>query len=104
MHDRSNGDHSPRRGRAISPPVRGLRRTISTGCTSSLDATGIAAWLIRSGRFDSVLVVGLEASLTPSTHAAFEALGAVTSTNNAHPERASRPFARDRSGFVLGEG
>lgn len=84
--------------------IRGPRRTISTGCTSSTDAVGFAAWMIRHGLWNTALVVGSEGSLTPSTHASFEALGAVTGANNDRPGRASRPFSKDRSGFVLGEG
>jgi 3-oxoacyl-(acyl-carrier-protein) synthase len=71
------------------------QRTGSNGCTSSTDAIGYAAWMIREGHYRSALVLGVEASLTPSTLAAFETLGAVG--NDA------RPFSRSRKGFVLGE-
>jgi 3-oxoacyl-(acyl-carrier-protein) synthase len=71
------------------------QRTGSNGCTSSTDAIGYAAWMIREGHFRSALALGVEASLTPSTLAAFETLGAVG--NDA------RPFSKSRKGFVLGE-
>jgi len=83
--------------------VKGPRVTISTGCTSGVDAIGHALWMLREGRWKSVLVVAAEAPLTPSTLAAFDVLGAVTAANNDAPESASRPFSGDRSGFVLGE-
>jgi 3-oxoacyl-(acyl-carrier-protein) synthase len=83
--------------------ITGPQRMLSDGCTSSADAIGYACWMIRAGHFDSALVVGVEASLTPSTLAAFEALGAVTAANNGRPAKASRPFAKGRDGFVLGE-
>jgi 3-oxoacyl-(acyl-carrier-protein) synthase len=84
--------------------LAGPRITISTGCTSSVDAMGYAYWMIRDGRWKSALVVAAEASLTPTTLAAFDVLGAVNSTDNDCPHMASRPFSSDRCGFVLAEG
>jgi 3-oxoacyl-(acyl-carrier-protein) synthase len=78
--------------------------TISTGCTSSIDAIGYAFWMIRSGRWRRVLVVGADAPLTPTTLAAFDVLGAITNSHNERPQVASRPFSLDRDGFVLAEG
>jgi minimal PKS ketosynthase (KS/KS alpha) len=76
---------------------------ISTGCTSGLDAVGHGAQLIREGSADVVLAGATDAPLSPITSACFDAIRA-TSPNNDDPEHASRPFDRDRDGFVLGEG
>jgi act minimal PKS ketosynthase (KS/KS alpha) len=76
---------------------------ISTGCTSGLDAIGHGARLIEEGGADVVVAGATEAPLSPITSACFDAIRATTS-NNADPEHASRPFDRERDGFVLGEG
>ncbi|ORT57120.1 beta-ketoacyl-[acyl-carrier-protein] synthase family protein [Streptomyces sp. CB03238] len=76
---------------------------VSTGCTSGLDAVGYGADLIRSGRADVVLCGATDAPISPITVACFDAIKA-TSANNDDPAHASRPFDRNRDGFVLGEG
>ncbi|WBB58142.1 beta-ketoacyl-[acyl-carrier-protein] synthase family protein [Streptomyces sp. WMMC500] len=76
---------------------------ISTGCTSGLDAVGYGADLIRTGRADVVFCGATDAPISPITVACFDAIKA-TSVNNDDPGRASRPFDRNRDGFVLGEG
>ncbi|WP_159072350.1 beta-ketoacyl-[acyl-carrier-protein] synthase family protein [Streptomyces sp. CMB-StM0423] len=76
---------------------------ISTGCTSGLDAVGYGAGLIRSGRADVVVCGATDAPISPITVACFDAIKA-TSANNDDPAHASRPFDRQRDGFVLGEG
>lgn len=76
---------------------------ISTGCTSGLDAVGHAAALIREGSADVVVAGATEAPISPITVACFDAIKA-TSPDNDKPHTASRPFDRDRKGFVLGEG
>ena len=77
--------------------------TIPTGCTGGLDAIGYALAAIRRGDVDIVLTGAAEAPITPLVVAAFGKIGA-TSTRDVAPELASRPFDRDRDGFVLGEG
>jgi minimal PKS ketosynthase (KS/KS alpha) len=77
--------------------------TISTGCTSGLDAVGHAAQLIEDGVADVMIAGAADAPISPITVACFDAIKA-TSTRNDEPERASRPFDADRDGFVLGEG
>ena len=77
--------------------------TISTGCTSGLDAVGHAAELIREGTADVMVTGATEAPISPISVASFDAIRA-TSANNADPEHASRPFDLNRDGFVLGEG
>ena len=76
---------------------------ISTGCTSGLDAIGHAAGLIIEGTVDVMVAGATDAPISPITSACFDAIKA-TSPNNDHPAHASRPFDRDRDGFVLGEG
>jgi minimal PKS ketosynthase (KS/KS alpha) len=76
---------------------------ISTGCTSGLDAVAHGAQLIEEGSADIVLAGATDAPISPITSACFDAIKA-TSPNNDDPEHASRPFDRNRDGFVLGEG
>jgi 3-oxoacyl-(acyl-carrier-protein) synthase len=82
---------------------RGRSLTISTGCTSALDALGAAVDAVASGRSARVLVVAADAPLTRAVVAGFQRVGAL-STRPVSPERASCPFSRERDGFVLGEG
>jgi act minimal PKS ketosynthase (KS/KS alpha) len=77
--------------------------TVSTGCTSGLDAVGHAAALIDEGSADVVVAGAADAPISPITVACFDTIRA-TSRNNDDPEHASRPFDRRRDGFVLGEG
>lgn len=84
--------------------LRGLSHVISTGCTSSTDAIGYAAQHIALGRADVMLAGGSDSPLAPGILAAFNLMTVLTNEWNDEPHRASRPFARDRSGIVLGEG
>ena len=72
-------------------------------CASGAEALAAAADLIALGRADVVVAGGTDAALHPMTVAAFAAMRAL-STRNEDPAAASRPFAPDRDGFVLGEG
>ena len=83
--------------------LHGPAATISTGCTSGLDAVGDAAMIIEDGLADIMVAGASDAPISPITVACFDAIKA-TSPRNDEPERASRPFDRDRAGFVLGEG
>ncbi|GAB2825322.1 beta-ketoacyl-[acyl-carrier-protein] synthase family protein [Actinocorallia aurea] len=74
-----------------------------SACASSAEALGYAADMIRAGRADVVVAGGAESCIHPLQMAAFGAMRAM-STRNGDPESASRPFDRDRDGFVLGEG
>ncbi|MFG2087303.1 MULTISPECIES: beta-ketoacyl-[acyl-carrier-protein] synthase family protein [unclassified Spirillospora] len=76
---------------------------ISTGCTSGLDAVAHGAQLIREGAADVMIAGATDAPISPITSGCFDAIKATT-PNNADAEHASRPFDRDRDGFVLGEG
>jgi act minimal PKS ketosynthase (KS/KS alpha) len=83
--------------------AEGPAAVISTGCTSGLDAVSHGAALIAEGAADVVLAGAADAPISPITVACFDAIRATTA-NNADPAHASRPFDRDRDGFVLGEG
>lgn len=77
--------------------------TVSTGCTSGLDSVGHAARILTEGAVDVVLAGATDAPISPITVACFDAIRA-TSAANHDPAHASRPFDRNRDGFVLGEG
>lgn len=83
--------------------LRGVSTTVVTACASAGNAMGDACRTIRSGEADVIVTGGSEAALTPLGLAAFAAMKAL-STRNDEPTRASRPFDRDRDGFVLSEG
>jgi len=84
--------------------LRGLSHIISTGCTSSTDAIAYAAQHIALGRQDTMLAGGVDAPIAPGILAGFNLMTVLTNAFNEEPHRASRPFSRDRSGIVLGEG
>jgi 3-oxoacyl-[acyl-carrier-protein] synthase II len=84
--------------------LRGLSHVISTGCTSSTDAIAYSAQHIALGRQEVMLAGGVDAPLAPGILAGFNLLTVLTTEWNEEPERASRPFSRDRSGIVVGEG
>ncbi|MDX6406538.1 MAG: 3-oxoacyl-[acyl-carrier-protein] synthase [Blastocatellia bacterium] len=84
--------------------LRGLSHVISTGCTSSTDAIAYAAQHIALGRQEVMLAGGVDAPLAPGILAGFNLLTVLTTAWNDEPQRASRPFTRNRSGMVLGEG
>jgi 3-oxoacyl-[acyl-carrier-protein] synthase II len=84
--------------------LRGSSHVISTGCTSSTDAIAYAAQHIALDRQDMMLAGGVDAPLAPGILAGFNLLTVLTTEWNDAPERASRPFTRNRSGMVLGEG
>ncbi|WP_377268149.1 beta-ketoacyl-[acyl-carrier-protein] synthase family protein [Peterkaempfera sp. SMS 1(5)a] len=83
--------------------AHGPVQTVSTGCTSGLDAVGYAFHAIEEGKADVILAGASDSPISPITVACFDAIKA-TSTRNDDPAHASRPFDRDRDGFVLGEG
>lgn len=76
---------------------------VVNACTSGASAIGEAYRIIREGRADVMMTGGAEAVVTELSIAAFNSLRAL-STRNDEPKRASRPFDRDRDGFVIGEG
>jgi 3-oxoacyl-[acyl-carrier-protein] synthase II len=83
---------------------RGLSHVISTGCTSSTDALGYACRNIQSGVLDILIAGGVDAPIAPLIIRGFMAMRILASGWNDEPERASRPFSKDREGFVIAEG
>src|SRR5476651_1495714 len=83
---------------------RGLSHIVSTGCTSSTDAIGYAYRHIQAGVLDMMVTGGVDAPIAPLILRGFMLMRIMTSSWNSEPERASRPFSRDRDGFVLAEG
>jgi 3-oxoacyl-[acyl-carrier-protein] synthase II len=83
---------------------RGPSHVISTGCTSSTDALGNAFHNIQWGISPWMLAGGVDAPIAPLIVRGFTLMRILTSHWNQEPTRGSRPFSRDRSGFVLGEG
>ena len=83
---------------------RGLSHLISTGCTSSTDALGYALRHLQRGELDYIVAGGVDAPIAPLIIRGFQLMRIMTSRWNHDPERGSRPFSRDRDGFVLAEG
>ena len=88
---------------SIQYGFRGPNLAVVTACTTGLHAIGLAARLIESGDADAMVAGGAEATVCPLGIGGFASARAL-STRNDDPERASRPWDRDRDGFVLGEG
>jgi 3-oxoacyl-[acyl-carrier-protein] synthase II len=84
--------------------LRGLSHVVSTGCTSSTDAIGYATRQIQLGVLDHVVAGGADAPIAPLIMRGFIAMRILSTRWNDEPARASRPFSRDRDGFVIGEG
>ncbi len=89
---------------AIRYQAFGPSFVVVTACASSNDAMGSAWRLIREGALDVVISGGTEAPLSPIGLAGFCQLQAMSTRRNDQPERASRPFDKDRDGFVIAEG
>jgi len=88
---------------AIELGAMGPNSTNSMSCASGTIAVGDAFRQIRDGYADVMIAGGAEAPLAPLTFGAFALIRAM-STRNEEPEKASRPFDKDRDGFVMGEG
>ena len=88
---------------AIRHGAKGINLTPTSACASGTHAIGEAYHLIRRGLQDAVITGGAESAITPLAVGGFAAMKALTTRNDA-PERASRPFDRDRDGFVIAEG
>src|SRR5579864_9217618 len=89
---------------SISLRLHGISHVLSCGCTSSTDAIGYAAALIRSGEAEVMLTGGTDACVTPGMIFGFSRMKVVSTAYNDAPAQASRPFDKGRDGFVLGEG
>ncbi|MBO4282254.1 MAG: beta-ketoacyl-ACP synthase II [Bacteroidales bacterium] len=97
ISDIASGNISIRHG------FMGMNYSISSACASSANAIADAFTYIRIGKADAIVVGGAEAPVTPPGVLGFNASNALSTRNDA-PEQASRPFDRDRDGFVMGEG
>jgi 3-oxoacyl-[acyl-carrier-protein] synthase II len=83
---------------------RGYSHVVTAGCTSSTDALGYAYQHIQAGVQPMFLVGGVDSPITAGIIKGYSMLHALAQSWNDQPERASRPFSKDRSGFVLAEG
>ena len=88
---------------AIKFGIEGPSLTITTACAASANAVGEAKNMIQNGIVDMVIAGGTESGTTAMTIGAFAQIRAL-STNNENPQKACRPFDKDRDGFVMGEG
>jgi 3-oxoacyl-[acyl-carrier-protein] synthase II len=88
---------------AIEYGARGPNFGIVSACATGTHALGEAAHAIRRGEADIMIAGGSEAPITPFAYASFCAMKAMSTRNDA-PQKASRPFDRNRDGFVMGEG
>ncbi|MFQ5533869.1 MAG: beta-ketoacyl-ACP synthase II [Sphingomonadales bacterium] len=89
---------------AIKYGFKGPNHAVVTACSSGAHAIGDAARLIKWGDADVMIAGGAESALCPLGIAGFAAVKALSTNFNDEPERASRPWDRDRDGFVMGEG
>ena len=83
--------------------AKGPNLSVATACAAGTHAIGEAYKIIKTGAADAMITGGVESVITPTCVAGFNAMKAL-STRNEEPQKASRPFDRDRDGFVIGEG
>jgi len=83
--------------------AKGPNASVATACAAGTHAVGDSFEIIKRGAADVMITGGVEAVITPTCIAGFNSMKAL-STRNDEPEKASRPFDRDRDGFVVGEG
>lgn len=83
--------------------AKGPNACMATACAAGSHSIGDAFKLVQQGRADGMIAGGVESVITPSCIAGFNAMKALSTRNDA-PQKASRPFDRDRDGFVVGEG
>ena len=102
LYEALDAEQPRERGRAQFG-AHGPAVVISTGCTSGIDAIGYGHQLIQDGEADIVIAGASESRISPISMACFDPIRA-TSRRNDDPAQASRPFDRDRDGFVMGEG
>ena len=89
---------------AINFGLHGPVQSIATACSSGSDALGVAFDMVRSGRLDTCLTGGAEATICQFGVVSFEVLHALSTGFDDDPTKASRPFDKNRNGFVMGEG
>lgn len=89
---------------AITVGARGANMVLTSACASGTHAIAMAYSDLILGRCDACITGGVEATVTPMGVSGFTALKALSTSHNDDPEHASRPFDKDRDGFVMGEG
>ena len=89
---------------SIMHGIKGPNLAVVTACTSGAHNVGLAARLIQAGDADIMLAGGAEATICPIGIAGFAQARALSTAFNDQPERASRPYDKERDGFVMGEG
>lgn len=95
--------HAPAAAIATHHQLHGPCLVISTGCSAGADAIGEAYWAIQDGKVERMLAGGADSAICLTGMDVFCVLGAL-STRNDEPERASRPYDKQRDGFVMAEG
>lgn len=88
---------------AIRVGARGPNMAVVTACATGTNALGEAAAMIRRGAADAMIAGGAEAAIVPLAMAGMNVMGALSARNDS-PETASRPFDKERDGFVMAEG
>lgn len=88
---------------SIVTGAKGPNLSMATACAAGTHAVGDAFKIVQSGAAEAMIAGGVEAVISPCCIAGFNAMKAL-STRNEEPQKASRPFDRDRDGFVVGEG
>jgi len=88
---------------AIRVGARGPNMSLATACASGTNSVGEAAEMIRRGSADAMIAGASEAGITAVSMAGMNVMTAL-STRNSNPQKASRPFDKDRDGFLMGEG
>lgn len=83
--------------------AKGPNASVATACAAGTHGVGEAYKIVKSGMADAMITGGVESVITPTCIAGFNAMKAL-STRNDEPQKASRPFDKDRDGFVVGEG
>ncbi len=88
---------------SIEIGIKGFSNTIASACSAGTDSIGYAFYSMKNNLADIMIAGGSEAPLAPLTFGAFCLIGAL-STRNGDPTRASRPFDKERDGFIMSEG
>ncbi len=89
---------------AIYNGAKGPNKSVVTACASGTHSIGEGFEIIRSGKAKAMIVGGAEACVTKFCINSFANMKALSATNNESPKKASKPFSKDRDGFVMGEG